>query len=287
MLERRYILIIGAMKSGTTTLFDLLALHPLICPAKNKEPGFFAFEDRWAEGLSWYDSLYDFDQTKHKFRMDASTDYSKQPFSGNVVERLKSIPDANFKIIYIIRNPLRRIESHAKHVQMSQRELGQRTSPRQDHSLDHGISPVNLATSRYALQLEPYKDFFLAGDLLILNFEDMTSNHHQTITSVCQFLGIPDHCPPARHSNSASEKKGLSQTLTLIRSLAHQIGLTRLLPPQFKKAVVTSLQRPAKTPGRFILTTEEELRLMKEFEVDASTLARDYLHSVDWFTNSR
>ena len=47
MKIKEYILIIGAMKCGTTTLFDLLAQHPQIAPCKPKEPGFFAFEDRW------------------------------------------------------------------------------------------------------------------------------------------------------------------------------------------------------------------------------------------------
>ena len=46
-----YILIIGAMKSGTTSLFATLAQHPQIAPAHPKEPGFFAFEDVNAQGL--------------------------------------------------------------------------------------------------------------------------------------------------------------------------------------------------------------------------------------------
>ena len=55
---RDYILIIGAMKSGTTTLYDLLAAHPAIVGARVKEPGFFAFEDSWAEGFSYYEGLF-------------------------------------------------------------------------------------------------------------------------------------------------------------------------------------------------------------------------------------
>ena len=33
MTQRRYVIIVGAMKSGTTTLFDVLARHPAIAPA--------------------------------------------------------------------------------------------------------------------------------------------------------------------------------------------------------------------------------------------------------------
>ena len=42
----RYALIIGAMKAGTTTLFDHLAAHPAVAPSHPKEPGFFAFDDQ-------------------------------------------------------------------------------------------------------------------------------------------------------------------------------------------------------------------------------------------------
>ena len=47
-MTRRYIVIIGTMKSGTTTLFDVLARHPAIAPASNKVPGFFAFDEIWS-----------------------------------------------------------------------------------------------------------------------------------------------------------------------------------------------------------------------------------------------
>ena len=41
----QYVLIIGAMKSGTTTLYDYLARHPQLASSKRKEPGFFALKE--------------------------------------------------------------------------------------------------------------------------------------------------------------------------------------------------------------------------------------------------
>ena len=36
-----FVFIIGAMKSGTTSLFDILSQHPQVCPSKTKEPDYF------------------------------------------------------------------------------------------------------------------------------------------------------------------------------------------------------------------------------------------------------
>ena len=76
MIEN-FAIIIGAMKAGTTTLFDHLAAHPAIAPASPKEPGFFAFEEKFDAGLASYEALFDFDAESHKWALEASTDYTK------------------------------------------------------------------------------------------------------------------------------------------------------------------------------------------------------------------
>ena len=37
----RFAFIIGAMKAGTTSLFEILSQHPQVCPSKTKEPDYF------------------------------------------------------------------------------------------------------------------------------------------------------------------------------------------------------------------------------------------------------
>ncbi len=37
-----HVMIIGAMKAGTSSLYDYLLEHPAICPAVTKEPEFFS-----------------------------------------------------------------------------------------------------------------------------------------------------------------------------------------------------------------------------------------------------
>ena len=49
-----FALIIGAMKSGTTSLFHLLAQHPEIAAASVKEPNYFSSDDVYSKGWDWY-----------------------------------------------------------------------------------------------------------------------------------------------------------------------------------------------------------------------------------------
>ena len=79
-----------------TTLFDALAQHPAIAPCTPKEPGFFAFEEVWAQGFDWYESLFHFDPHVHRFALDGSTDYTKRPFCDGVAARLAASAPRDF-----------------------------------------------------------------------------------------------------------------------------------------------------------------------------------------------
>ena len=53
--------IIGAMKSGTTSLHEYLATHPEIAMSREKEPGYFVEELSLGKGEAWYLSLFERD----------------------------------------------------------------------------------------------------------------------------------------------------------------------------------------------------------------------------------
>ena len=79
----RFLIIIGAMKSGTTTLFRLLAQHPQIARPSEKEPHFFSRAERFENGLSHYQNLWKWRPGFHKVALEASTGYTKFPFDPN------------------------------------------------------------------------------------------------------------------------------------------------------------------------------------------------------------
>lgn len=274
---QQYALIIGAMKSGTTTLFDSLAAHPQICPCFPKEPGFFAFEDRWAEGFGWYENLFDFDPAAHVYGLDGSTDYSKHPFCAEVPRRLADSAPRRFKLIYMLRHPLRRIESHAYHVQHNHCEVGQLPSIRGDHGLDAGISPVSMATAHYAAQLDQYRDAVDRGDLLILIFEDFVRDNAAALARIFDFLGLDPYEIGAMHSNKADagrQAPGYWHMLNQVRPLA--ATARALVPQRLRHGLRDRLSREVEVPGRFKLTTAEEARILAELTPDLVRLRDVY-----------
>lgn len=104
-------MILGAMKAGTTALFDMLKDHPEICPSIAKEPEFFSRGQGHGAKVTNYSDLFDFDATVHKYALEASTGYTKYPRESNVAERIKQ-SGLEPKFIYIVRDPVKRIISN-------------------------------------------------------------------------------------------------------------------------------------------------------------------------------
>ncbi|MFC4258675.1 hypothetical protein ACFOZ5_06455 [Marinobacter lacisalsi] len=75
----RYLLIIGAMKCGTSSLYDYLCGHPDLCPALTKEPEYFSSHQRHGVNVGRYEQLWTFDSRFHQYAMEASTGYAKFP----------------------------------------------------------------------------------------------------------------------------------------------------------------------------------------------------------------
>ena len=274
---RRYIIIIGAMKSGTTTLFDALARHPEIAQASNKEPGFFAFDEVFAKGYEWFDGLFKFNPDVHRYRLEASTDYTKAPFVSGVWERMIQDPDVEVKLLYIMRHPLRRLESHAHHTERHRRELGRQISPRHSHSFDEGISQVSLAISAYAEQLAAYQTAWQNGQLHCLTLENLKENPTATLADVWSFLQLEPPTGEAstlKASNAAAETlhtTKLWRNLTTIKPLL-ALGKT-VLPNGLRQRLRDQFRlEPHTVDGRFALNDAEIAFLEQLYAPDIARL---------------
>lgn len=260
-MSRRYILILGAMKSGTTTLFDHLARHPEIVPAYPKEPGFFAFDEQFEKGLDWYDGLFQADEQDPRWRLDGSTDYAKAPFVTGVADRMAKVPEAEFRLLYIMRDPVARLESHARHVQRTRKEIGQHVSPRPDHGLDAGLSPVSLAISDYVAQLSVWQASFDAGHLHCLTLEALSAAPDETMAAVWQFLGLSPIAAPLPQSNQAGSKAAMPGAAQKLDELASRLGIGAVIPSRLKSALRDRLSKPVTVDGRFRFSDEERMAI--------------------------
>jgi hypothetical protein len=101
-------LLIGAQKSGTTSLWKHLAAHPDIFVPATKEVEFFSNPERFERGLAWYWETYFAAAPDAMRKGEATTQYMMFP------EVPRRIHDAfpTIKLLAVLRNPIDRAHSH-------------------------------------------------------------------------------------------------------------------------------------------------------------------------------
>jgi len=201
MAGRPNLFIIGAMKSGTTSLHNYLDMHPEIAMSEEKEPGYFVEELALKRGENWYAGLFEPD-TQYRYRGESSTHYTKLPLYRGVAERIfEFAPDA--RLIYVMRDPFERAVSHYWHAVRDVHHGGE---------LRRMIKAVTeqpsdyLAFSDYAMQLEPYIELFGREAIFTLTFESLVRDPQQEIDRIFAWLGLPGHSI-GEHSSKAHNQK--------------------------------------------------------------------------------
>jgi hypothetical protein len=192
--------IIGAMKSGTTSLHEYLDTHPQIAMSEVKEPGYFVEELGLPKGEKWYLSQWE-PGARYRYRGESSTHYTKLPIFQGVPERLfRFNPEA--RLIYIMRNPFDRVVSHYWHAVRDLFHGGELRPLLKAVQEDPGY----LAFSDYAMQLEPYFERFGRDAVLTLTFEALIEDPQREIDRIYRWLGLASH-PIGEPSGKAHNQK--------------------------------------------------------------------------------
>lgn len=112
LIDQPMLIIAGAQKSGTSTLFEMLAKHPSVSGCTPKEPQFFSMgADIVEENIDWYLSLFEHN-SKAEYLLDGSAFYLFHPRTPRLIKDTVSAP----KIIIIIRDPAKRMHSAYLHM---------------------------------------------------------------------------------------------------------------------------------------------------------------------------
>jgi len=256
----RFLFLIGAMRAGTTSLFNYLAQHPGICPARIKEPGYFAFEDVRERGVDWYYDLWDWRPEDHAYALEGSTYYTKAPAVSGVAEAIYESLGPECRFIYLVRHPLRRIESQVRFTLYSDSEVRKKVMFTRDppvlharNSLDHGLRPLCVDFSRYARQLEPYARVFGRDRILVAVHERMRDDPAAELARICGFLEIDDELAgldlSRAHNRSQSGVDGwLWRRLAGINSLKRIYQ--RLIPADLRWRLRTAASGPGQSGNR-------------------------------------
>jgi hypothetical protein len=192
--------ILGAMKSGTTSLHYYLVQHPRVIEPQRKEVHFF--DVNFGRGEAWYRAHFGL-ASEPGLNLDRSPYYLFHPA---VPQRLHALlPGA--RLIVLLRDPVRRAYSHYWHERDKGRErlsfedaiaaeperLGADAARLADGSLERSYAHQHysyLARGRYAEQLERWFMVFPRTQFLVLRFEDLVQDPLATLNTTLGFLGL-------------------------------------------------------------------------------------------------
>lgn len=243
-------MIIGAQKSGTTSLAHQLAQHPQVCFCCTKEPGYFNRVVDWRSGLSEYHAL--FAPTTGQLCGEGSTMYTFLPEWQDTHRRLHEYNPA-LKLVYIMRHPVERIVSH-----YSFRFV--RARVKESPEVAVRTDPTYVDRSRYGMQLGPYLALFGRAQILPLIFEEYTANPRAVLEEVARFLEIA----PEPMASIDTGVKGATAGNEALSDSARKVARSR---------VVTALKPllPSKLRGRVRRMFSKRLDANVEFPRELKT----------------
>jgi hypothetical protein len=179
-------IIVGAMKSGTSTLRDLLTLREdLFLPPG--EVHFFSDESKYARGIEWYASLFSGSQSAVSVGEKTPT-YSYLPHCAARIHQ--HLP--NVKLVWLFREPVARTYSHYWHsVKNGSERL---TFPRAIE-----LEPERIVKDRwrgyqlrstYHLEVERYLALFPRAQMHFLLLEHLLRDPLRETNALLAFLGV-------------------------------------------------------------------------------------------------
>ena len=192
-------LIVGAQKSGTTSLYEYLSAHPDVYMPGAKEIEFFSDDNKYKKGTEWY--LHDcfVRSSGEPIKGEASTHYMMFDY---VPERIKShFPDV--KLVMLLRNPVERAYSHYSMAVRRNVESdsfgkavarlikrGAVTSVAIDHNREY------VMFGEYGRILQNYLQYFDQSQIKVVFTEELKREPEEVVRSLFNFIGAcPDFVP--------------------------------------------------------------------------------------------
>lgn len=191
--------VIGAQKSGTSSLYHYLRLHPDVEMSQVKEPDFFVEERNWGRGLKWYESLFEHAGGAVAVG-EASTSYTMFPHYQGVPKRMVETLGDDVRLVYLLRDPIDRARSDYLHYRFPVRGKSTEHVVAERRPIGHALreNDLYLDTSRYAMQIEQYLEVVPRDRILIITTDALANDRVATMRTVYSFIGVePDRGPDA------------------------------------------------------------------------------------------
>ncbi len=225
-------IVLGAGKSGTTSLYKYLKQHPKVFLTEKKELYFFAFEGKdKPEGMitqfDRYQAMFE-NAPKDKVIGEVSSIYLFRPRAAERIHHY--LPNA--KLIAILRNPAdRAFSDYLMHVGNNHFSiLDPQTGKPKEFTNIVKNQGYFIQFGFYYEQLKRYYDRFDSSQIQVYLFEDLVADSQSLVRDMFEFVGVePDFTPDMskRHKVSGIPKNRMLNDLVMkknpIRSLAAMV----------------------------------------------------------------
>ncbi|MGF1512404.1 MAG: sulfotransferase domain-containing protein [Elainellaceae cyanobacterium] len=296
-------LIIGAAKSGTTTLSDAFAEHPDIYMSPIKETNFFSlFEEDinflrksvneeylndCVTDMRTYEALFQEASTERAVG-EASPSYLYFP---KAAQRIRNY-NSNIKLIAVLRNPVDRAYSNFLHHVRDELEtesefykgicLEQR---RIDENWWWGFHYIQAGL--YYKQLKVYFDLFDRSQIKIYLYDDLAKSAVDVVQDAYKFIGVNEQFEPnlliQKNVTGVPKNKNLNAFLrdgNIVKTI-----FKPLIPEKIRKAVIFELNKKnLEKPNISSKFREELIDIFREDTLKLQTLINRDLSS--WLDES-
>ena len=196
--------ILGAGRSGSTHLYNILRQHPEVFLTTPKEPSFFCRPFQVVKNPIDYFELYE-KVTDEKIIGEASHVYLSNPSSAKLLKTL--FPTAKF--LLILRNPADRAHSLYDWMRRNgfeESETFEEALEAEDRRFSSSAFTSNppqylynslyYRSGLYGEQLQRYLALFPKEQFLVLKFEEFIKDRANQFKTVCRFLEIREDFTP-------------------------------------------------------------------------------------------
>jgi len=283
-------IIIGAAKSGTTAMYELLRRHPDIYFSPVKEPHYFSdFDVReftsafrrnnvidpenyfsqsplpqqfqlFINDPDQYSRLYE-DAPEGKIRGEASTSYLYSERAPKAI--LKHNPDT--RLIAILRNPVERAFSHhtmaLKYGYTTDDFLTALKKDQAKKEKGWSRSELFLELGHYDDQLERYYKYFPRNQIHVIIHEEWRVQPQKTMNRVTGFLKTTPLNLPEQKTHNTGEVPRYAQ----LNQWLHRMGLRQYLADQLPTAMKEKLRSWYLKPKEVDLMTPEARDFLEEY----------------------
>ncbi len=225
---------IGAPRSGTTWIYEMLKNHPRICMSKEKEINFF--NTYYDKGVEWYEKFFD-KCPAGSLVGEFSPSYLANGLAPGRIKEL--LPDV--KLIISLRNPVEQV--YSRYLYIVNRNMYNNTF---EEALNE--KPHILEGAYYYKHISRYLEYFDRRRILVLVYEDLTKDAKSFLETIYEFLEIDASFMPSTvnrrvHSTVNPKVRFVEMGMVITRSAIRKAGLYSLAEGLKKTGLIDKIRQ--------------------------------------------